>query len=288
MGPRESMPEVPEFELNSLPASHRYISKIFIKGNYLQSMEGDMDSSHVGFLHSRIDTNVTGLFPESRSQPEMFKDVAPQWSIRDTEYGIMLGAEREGPNDKRYWRINQWFMPSFTMIAAQPGTPVHFQIRVPMDDESTLYYRVIFHPERPLTDGELRDAKEGGVNFPAIIPGTFLPVENKGNDYLVDRASQRTVSFTGIKSISAQDWAMTEDQGGLLTDRSLEHLVSADVSIIAVRRRLMKTAMELQEGTEPAEPHSGSRYRSRPIDLVLDSGVTVWDGTREYIEGRAW
>ena len=58
MGPPDHAPEVPDLELNSVPASHRYISKIFIRGNYLQSMEGDMDSSHVSFLHSRVDSNA--------------------------------------------------------------------------------------------------------------------------------------------------------------------------------------------------------------------------------------
>ena len=201
MGPPDRTPEFPDFELNSVPESHRYISKIFIRGNYLQSMEGDIDSSHVSFLHSRVDSNAKGLLPEDRAQPAMFQDLAPRWSIKDTEYGMMLGAERTGPEGKRYWRINQWLMPSFTMIAARPGTPVHFQMRVPMDDESSIYYRVIYHPERPLTDAELHDARYGGTNFPAIIPGTFLPIENKDNDYLVDRAQQRTVSFSGIKSV---------------------------------------------------------------------------------------
>ena len=288
MGPPDHAPEVPDLELNSVPASHRYISKIFIRGNYLQSMEGDMDSSHVSFLHSRVDSNARGLLPEDRAQPAMFQDLAPRWSIKDTAYGMMLGAERTGPEGKRYWRINQWLMPSFTMIAARPGTPVHFQMRVPMDDESSIYYRVIYHPERPLTDAELHDARHGGTNFPEMIPGTFLPVENKDNDYLVDRARQRTVSFSGIKSVPAQDWAMTEDQGGLLTDRSLEHLVSSDASIIAVRRRLLKTVTDLREGAEPSEPHAGSSYRVRPIDIVLDNGVAIWDGARDYLEARSW
>ena len=126
MGPPDRTPEFPDFELNSVPESHRYISKIFIRGNYLQSMEGDIDSSHVSFLHSRVDSNAKGLLPEDRAQPAMFQDLAPRWSIKDTEYGMMLGAERTGPEGKRYWRINQWLMPSFTMIAARPGTPVHF------------------------------------------------------------------------------------------------------------------------------------------------------------------
>ena len=288
MGPKERIPDVPDLELNNVPASHRYISKIFIGGNYLQGMEGDIDSSHVSFLHSTVDTSADPLSALNRVQVAIFADKAPVWDIQDAPYGIMLGARRHGPEERAYWRINQWLMPSITMIAARPGMPVHVQVRVPIDDERTLYYRVVYHPTRPLTEEELRDAREDGVNFPEIIPGTFLARENKENDYLIDRARQRTTTFTGIKSVPAQDWAVQEDQGGPITDRSIEHLVSADASIIAVRRRLLKTAIDLREGVEPSEPYSGEGYRVRPVDVVLDNSDTVWEAAKEYLEARAW
>ena len=288
LGPRETMPEVPDMEINEVPASHRYVSKMFIGGNYLQGMEGDMDSSHVSFLHSTVDRSSATLASLDRVQGAIFNDRMPVWDLREADYGMMLGAKRKGPEEKVYWRVNQWFIPSITMIAARPGNPVHVQMRVPTDDEHMLYYRVVYHPTRPLTEAELWDARNDGVNFPEIIPGTFMPRESKANDYLIDRARQRTSSFTGIKSIPAQDWAAQEDQGGPILDRSLEHLVSADASIIAVRRLLLKRVLELREGNEPSEPHSAERYRVRPVDIVLDREATVWDDARDYLEARAW
>ena len=71
---------------------------------------------------------------------------------------------------------------------------------------------------------------------------------------MIDRVAQRVGSYTGIKSVPAQDWAVQEYQGGPILDRSLERLVSADASIIAVRQRILKTVRALQEGTEPDEP----------------------------------
>jgi hypothetical protein len=139
-----------------------------------------------------------------------------------------------------------------------------------------------------LTDKERWDAEHGGVNFPEMIPGTYLPKENMDNDYLVDRAAQKTTSFSGIKSIPAQDWAVQEDMGGPIVDRSIEHLVSSDAGIISVRKRLIATARDLQEGTEPQEPQSGSRYGVRPIDIMLDGEDEVWDGARDYLEAKAW
>jgi hypothetical protein len=68
----------------------------------------------------------------------------------------------------------------------------------------------------------------------------------------------------------------------------LEHLVSADSAIIAVRQRLLKALRELQEGTEPNEPAILAAQRVRPIDIVLHRSLDVWDGAREYLEARAW
>jgi len=289
LGPPEQKPELPAYELNAVPAANRYISKMFINGNWMQGLEGDIDSSHVSFLHGRADTAAAELTRMGRMQTAMFEDKAPRWEFKETGYGIMLAAQRTGPSGTLYWRVNQWLMPSFTMIAAKPGTPIHFQVRVPIDDEHQTYFRIIWHPDRPLTDSELYVAREAGVNFPEIVPGTFEPKERRENNYLIDRALQKSgSSFTGIKSIPAQDWAVQADQGGPIADRSLEHLVSADGAIIQVRQRLLKTLRELQEGIEPAEPVAVSESRVRPIDIVLSQDVDVWDGASDYLSAKVW
>src|SRR6476646_3835586 len=287
MGPRDVMPETPAFELNAVPATHRYISKMFIGGNWMQGMEGDIDSSHVSFLHSRVDNEAAVLLAAGRLQSQIFADKTPKWFIKDTDYGVMLAAQRRGEGDSFYWRVNQWVMPSFTMIAARPGMPIHFQVRVPMDDEHQIYYRIIWHPSRPLTEAELNDARYDGRNFPEVGAG-FHPVENASNDYNIDRQAQRNGSFTGIKSVPAQDWAVQEYQGGPILDRSLERLVSADESIIRVRSRILKAVRQLQEGTEPIEAASGDQYRVRPIDIILDNKLEVWDGAAHYLHAEAW
>jgi hypothetical protein len=261
---------------------------MFIKGNWLQGLEGDIDSSHVSFLHSRIDAVRGDLASMNRASLAVFDDKAPRWEIRDTDYGVMLAAQRNAPDGMIYWRVNQWTMPAFTMIAAKPGTYIHFQVRVPVDDENQIYYRIIWHPERPLTEQELRDARTSGVNFPEVIPGTFTPAERAENNYLIDREAQRTRSYTGIKSIPAQDWAVQSDQGGPICDRSLEHLVSADTAIISMRQRLLKALQRLESGEEPAEPAAAGRTHYRPVDIMAPEHVAVWDAAGEYLSGQAW
>ena len=289
MGPKELKPDLPGMEWLNLPPNQRYASKIMMRANYLQLMEGDMDSSHVGFLHSKADGGYGATELQARLQQEMFVDKMPQWELKPTDYGIMLGARREGGNGEASWRVNQWLMPSFTMIAAKPGAPPLIQLRIPVDDDSSMFIRVVWHPTRPLSDKEMYQYRDAGIFFPELIPGTFTPKENMDNDYLMDRAMQRSYSFTGIKSIPAQDFAVQENQGGgPVMDRSSEHLVSSDTAIINVRRRLIQTAISLQEGQEPSEPAGVAAANVRAVDIGLSSDEAVWDGAREYLEARSW
>ena len=51
MGSPELRPEPPAFEWVTVPANQRYHTKRLEECNYLQALEGGIDSSHVGWLH---------------------------------------------------------------------------------------------------------------------------------------------------------------------------------------------------------------------------------------------
>src|ERR1019366_7326844 len=212
LGPKQVQPEFPNYEGFAVPASHRFIRKMIAKGNYLQLQEGDVDSSHVGFLHSRLDKKPP---VGSRADANTFQDRMPRWFPQETDYGLMLSAQRNAGPDHYQWRVNQYLMPYITLVAAPPGLPILHQVRVPIDDETSMHFRCFIHPERPLTEEELA-LYNGGFMVPDVIPGTFVTRENAENEYLIDRDDQSTTTYTGIKSIVAQDLAVTQDQGGLI------------------------------------------------------------------------
>ena len=51
MGPPEKQPPLPEFEWCTVPAEQSYVSKRLQECNWLQSLEGGIDSSHSAWLH---------------------------------------------------------------------------------------------------------------------------------------------------------------------------------------------------------------------------------------------
>jgi phenylpropionate dioxygenase-like ring-hydroxylating dioxygenase large terminal subunit len=276
LGPADRKPPFPNYEGFAVPESHRFMRKMIARGNYLQLMEGDVDSSHVSFLHSRVDNKPV---PGTRANPNTFADKMPRWFPQETSYGLMLSAQRNAGPDHFQWRVNQYLMPYITLIAAPPGMPILHQVRVPVDDVTSMHFRCYVHPERPLTPEEIATF-EGGIIIPEIALGSFETVENMDNDYRIDRTEQSLHSYTGIKSIVAQDLAVTQDQGGLIADRSRELLVSSDRAIIMLRKRLLTAAKALAQGIEPPEA-DGTSVAVRPGDFILARDVPLEAGARE-------
>ncbi len=283
LGPPDYSPDFPEMEWTRVPDSHRYISKMLLECSYLQTMEADIDSSHLGFLHSFVNSGTVIEGRTNGIEDFTAADKTPAWTVNDTDYGVMLTARRDA-GDSFYWRVNQWMLPFYTIIAARPGDSVLCQIKVPVDDRHAIAFRVRWRPDRPLAHSELSTFRDKGVLFPEMIPGTFTTKENRSNNYLIDRAAQRNYSYTGIKSIPAQDFAVTERQHGLpVSDRSREHLVSSDAAIIQVRRRLLRSVRQLMEGQEPPEARNGAAFNVRSLDLVLPKSVPFETGAAPYL-----
>jgi phthalate 4,5-dioxygenase len=279
MGPSDRMPEFPNVEILSFPSSHRHIAKIVLNANYFQLQEGDMDSSHTSFLHSRLDkkTYAGGLATSA-----VFQDTAPRWSVDETKYGLMLASQRAAGEDQYNWRVGQYLMPYIFLIAAQHGTLMRANIRIPIDDEHSILFRAFVRAEQPLNDDD-RAAIAAGVMTPEMIPGTFSMKENLQNEYLIDRERQRVETFSGIKSIVAQDVAVTEDQGGPVADRSLEYLVSSDRAITALRKKLLTSVKGLMQGIEPPELANPKAYGVRAVDFLLPRDVSIHDGAKDLL-----
>src|SRR5712692_9842580 len=241
LGPADDVPRLPELEWTHVPASHRYVSKRIQACSFLQNVEGEVDSSHVSFLHSKGAAAASAGIEDLRSTlPDyMARDRAPRFFVLPTEYGLLIGARRDAETDSYYWRITQFLMPTYTMIPVPVDFPVSFTAATPIDDSRMMGFTVTWHPIRPLSQAERDQIQQWTGVHTEVDPATFKPVRNKGNDYLIDRNLQRSGrSFTGIRGIREEDLAVQESMGEVF-DRTDEHLGSSDLAVIAMRRRLL-------------------------------------------------
>ncbi|WP_157220098.1 Rieske 2Fe-2S domain-containing protein [Flavisphingomonas formosensis] len=270
MGPPELRPELPSFEWMELPASHVYLSKRWQESNYLQALEGGIDSSHVSFLHS----GDLGRDPlhKGTAGSKYALSTKTEFDVMDSAGGLLIGARRPAEEGQYYWRLSQWMMPWYTLIPPYKGNALNGHAWVPMDDENCMAWTMTFHPTRPLTDEERALMDAGHGVHPILVPdGSFRPVANRDNDYLMDREAQKAkVVYSGIKGIAIQDSSLQESMGPI-ADRTNEHLVSTDKAIVMARAKLRKSALEVQEGgTAPGLDAAGQRVRSASFILPVD------------------
>lgn len=282
MGDPESMPPLPEQEWMLVSDKQRYISKKIEECNYFQALEGGIDSSHVSILHSGS-VGGLGVSKNSNSPTLLTKDTSPCFEVADTEYGLLIGARRNADEDNFYWRITQFLMPFYTMIPPFGGAPRGGHAWVPMDDENCWVWSWSWTPGRELMEAEIEQMKSGAGIHPLLIPGTFRPVANKDNNYLIDREMQkRGESFAGIFGVGMEDHAV-QVSAGPIVDRSQEKLGTSDTAIIKARQCLLKAAKALENGDKlPALDPSTHRIRSASV--LLPKGVPFQEGAKEALE----
>jgi phenylpropionate dioxygenase-like ring-hydroxylating dioxygenase large terminal subunit len=265
MGPPELQPPPPEYEWAMVPDAHRYISKRIQESNYLQGMEGGIDSSHVSWLHSgELKTDKLHVGTDGARH---IAGTRPSFELQKTPAGMAIAAKREVDAERSYWRVTQWLMPWYTIIPPYGENAIRGHAWVPIDDEHCTTWNWAHHPARPLTAEEIDAmAKEEGA-FAQLIPGSFRSVANKDNDYLIDRAAQKTGRyFSGVKGIAMQDASLQESMGPIV-ERELEWLVSTDVAIVRARRRLLDAAVALASG-EPAPGVDPATHHVRSASFV--------------------
>jgi nitrite reductase/ring-hydroxylating ferredoxin subunit len=265
MGPPELQPELPQLEFTLVPDDHVYAHKRIQDCSWLQNVEGEVDSSHISFLHR--DQRLAGALPGF-----VFQEGAPRFTVLGTDYGLLIGAQRRESDTTDYWRLTQFLLPSYTMIPTPPDKFVDFTAAIPIDDEHMVGFTVAWRPDRPLSAEDVARIESWNYVYSEVDPRTFVPVRNRGNDYQVDRALQRGGSYTGIKGVRDQDAAVQEGMGPIV-DRSAEHLGSADAAVIHTRRLLLKLLADLDAGREPYAVSHPEAYRVRSATLSLPAGA---------------
>jgi len=292
MGPRDQMPELPKLEWARVPESHRYISKRFQETNYLQAVEGGIDSSHSNFLHAtleafrRTDEYIEKVKNSTNLRAKYhLRDRAPQFSVKKTDYGLLIAVRRNAEEDTYYWRLTQFLLPSHTMIPYQKGLSIHGHCWVPRDDETCWVWTMSWNPDGPLSEEEWKAIREETFVHANVEPVTFRPIRNAGNNYLIDLEKQRTTNMSGIKGFASQDQAIQESMGPVV-DRTRERLGTSDTAIIAMRRLLLQEVRELQRGVEPFAAHHGDVYWIRSASSVLKRDIEFEEGCRSLMQAE--
>ena len=271
LGPADKQPAPPEFELTQVPETHRYMTKVWQECNWLQALEGGIDSSHAPILHRKLtaDSTEPGISPDS----PFLQGAAPDIEVETTDYGYRYFGIRPMGEDQTYVRGYHYVMPFTQMRPSRYGkTVVDGHFWVPMDDHNVMVYNWGYSWGPDALDEDHSALKESGNTYDgdADPDNGFRSIRNRDNNYLLDREVQKRQTFTGIRGINAQDRAIQESMGRIV-DRTKEFLGPADMAIVAARKLLEQAIETVKDDGEPLGV-APTYYNLRAAEDVYPNG----------------
>ena len=256
LGPPEAQPPFPDFSFTTMPLEQVGIVKVGSRTNFIQSVEGAIDSAHSWFLHRGSSRDWATRFALS-------DDTSPRLEAEDTPYGFRYAAIRKpivDPDTTKYVRVTQFAAPFFCFIPPPLDLtqPVHTQIFVPVDDHATMLFDVYFSQDGSAVSSAAMRKKlnaERGVD----LDERDFRIARRENRWLQDRNAMRAGSWTGIPGFQNQDIAAQESMGTVV-DRSREHLGMSDIAVIRMRRRMLENVARHEAGETPIGLTPGVPY----------------------------
>ena len=141
LGPSERRPAPPDFAWTRRPATHLQMSKVIQESNWLQGLEGGIDTSHAPILHRLLTTSTSR--PGFKPDNPFVRGKAPKVEVEITDYGYRYAGVRPLDEASVHVRTYHFILP-FHQIRpsrSESGVPlVAGHIWVPIDDETTMVY----------------------------------------------------------------------------------------------------------------------------------------------------
>lgn len=277
MGPADKQPAPPEVEWAQLPLSHIFVTKRLQECNYLQAMEGGIDTAHVSYVH-KFEVDEDPMHQGTKANDYIKADGNVVFDIEKQDTGLTLFGRRKGEPDSYYWRVTQWLFPWYTLIPPFGEHALGGHVWVPIDDTNCWAWSINFHPDKPLSNEERSHMEAGkGIHVEYESGGTFRPRHNKSNDYGMDRNAQKEKrAYSGVFGFSMQDASLQESMGPI-QNHAAEKLLPTDRPIVMARRMLYDAATELTQGAEPpALDASKQHVRAAGVLLPKDVKPQEW------------
>jgi hypothetical protein len=245
-------------------------------------MEGGIDTSHVSYVH-RFEVDEDPMHQKTKANDYIKADGNVIFEIEKNSFGLTLFGRRNGEPDSYYWRVTQWLFPWFTLIPPFGEHALGGHVWVPIDDHNCWAWSINFHPNKPLSAEERRHMEDGkGIHCAYERGGTFRPLANKDNDYLIDRRAQKEKrAYSGVFGFAIQDASLQESMGAI-QDHENEKLLPTDRAIVMARRFMYEAAMATEQGAEPPALDA-NQQRVRAAGVLLDHAIKPQEWAKDHL-----
>jgi nitrite reductase/ring-hydroxylating ferredoxin subunit len=286
LGPGEA-PPLPAFDWHLAPASHTFVWKGLQRANWLQANEGEIDPSHLSYLHryltDEIDRDASYGFDQFLAAAEgtgvsvtkLLREIPnPRLEIERTDFGVRIFALRDAQKFMHV-RVTNFVFPNAALVAIGDWNLV--QLHVPIDDVSNWRYDIFYSFNAPMDSATLLRERLNTYTVP-----DYVPKRNMENRYLFSAEEQKTGTYAGVGyDFNIHDTCILEGQGPV-QDRTKEHLAYTDKAIIAARQMLMEAAASSDGDALPAMPR-GARDNTFDDLATIDTITEPDDWRRGWI-----
>ena len=295
MGPeQDAPPALPSMEWNMVPEENVAISVRVQECNWLQALEGEIDSAHAAILHGRVDEGGT------INQWKQAADLAPRFEVVQHDAGLSIASRRKLGEDQNYVRVNQFLMPFWTLVPPFTDYPdLSGHAWVPMDDEHTLCIMFSYHPAQPFYEKTRKLFTEGhkGRETGHASAGSFeqRPVStpyhtcwskyNRANAYGYNEALAQKYN-AGLPGLWIQD-AACQSGVSAIYDRSKENLGTSDSGVARTRRVLLEAVKKLAtQDQRPVSTTEADKFLYRAISITIPAGADWMAIGKEFMHAE--
>ena len=237
--------------------------------NWLQALEGGLDSVHAGILHQSWTRNV--IREKSDSMDEEKATVAftkiPTYEVGDASFGMRAASLRKQDDGKTYARVTNFFFPLVIVAATGFVDRYHVFAFAPVDDTNHLLFF-----------GSYGTAPVSQKDFGAVRedfdpdPRNFSTVSgDRTNRWGQDRALMDAGHHSGFNRSVVDEDSVVQVSMGPIVDRSKDNLSGSDGAVAHARLLLLDVLAAYEKGELPPGS-AGGRETVRipdPYDAVL-------------------
>lgn len=270
-----ALPKLPFFDLKD---ENVWVTLSYSDCNWLQGVEGTLDSAHIGHLHRswmEQRSQVVGGTSSLRTSKEVS---TPRYEVQLSEYGLRAAALRKTPDGLDYLRVSEYFMPFVSMVPSSGNDEGVIFIAVPVDNHRHLLFYGEWAKHRkvePEYGGMFGTGNYDPDNYAQLTSG-------RDNNWSQDRSAMDKGHFSGFVRNLVEEDIVVQLSMGKIVDRSKEHLSSSDVAIVHARRMLLQAVKEVVE--EGRLPRGSALAGDVTVRHPLDTLLPVGQGWKEAVQ----
>ena len=158
-------PRFPRMPFVGAHEANRWMTVSLAQCNWLQGVEGTLDSVHVGTLHQAW---IGRHAKKTQGKIGMTIDAPPRYEVESAPYGLRAAALRQRADGSTYVRVTEYFMPFVSMVPAQRRQDGTIFIMTPVDDTHHLVFFGLWSEDRLMRPEE----------HASVLPGTQYDPHN--------------------------------------------------------------------------------------------------------------